>query len=321
LLLDKPTEITSNYALKQVKKLFNQIFKQKIKAGHTGSLDPLATGMLPICIGEATKFARFLLDSDKQYIVTMQLGIKTDTGDIDGNIIQELNNWQEVDLSPTTINRVLDSFIGKYNQVPPIYSAIKKDGVAYYKIARKSKAKGEDLQQLTKPAARLIEIYQIKLLNICKTNKLITLQVHCSKGTYIRSLVEDIAVKLNCLATVRDLRRIAIGNFLEQDLVNLSSLMSTKTVELNSETFQQELLSKLLPLQACLASLKTYKVASNLALKLQQGQVITIENPIDPHVKANTPICIVEVSSSKLIGIGEITADNKLVPKRLLKLA
>jgi tRNA pseudouridine55 synthase len=185
LLLDKPSGITSNRALQMVKHLFNA---KGIKVGHTGSLDPLATGMLPICFGEAAKFSSFLLNSDKRYLVTMQLGLKTDTGDLDGAIIATDDSIKNKYFDQSAINQVLKQFIGKISQIPPIYSAIKQNGVRLYKIARSIKQQSACIEnRQIDPKInitllpRIITIHEIKLLNICNTKKQISLEVFVAK--------------------------------------------------------------------------------------------------------------------------------------------
>ena len=196
LLLDKPTNISSNKILQKIKKLFNAS-----KAGHCGTLDPLATGLLPICFGQATKTATYLTNSSKTYRVTGQFGIKTDTGDIDGKIIDTQNF--ALPKASNEINTVLQSFIGELNQIPPMHSAIKHKGMPLYKYAFKG--------QTIKRAPRKVFIKEISLNSY--SYNLINIDVHCSKGTYIRTLIEDIAKKMNTFATVKDLRRLSIEGF------------------------------------------------------------------------------------------------------------
>lgn len=299
LLLDKPPGVTSNKALQQVKRLFNT----KSKAGHTGSLDPLATGMLPICFGEATKFSTFLFNSDKTYIVIMQLGIKTDTGDLDGAVV-----CQETSLNYCFTNQqigsILANFIGDIWQTPPIYSAIKQNGVRLYKLARKKTA------NIVVPS-RLIKIYSIKLLDYCNIKQQIKLEVHCSKGTYIRTLVEDIAAKLNCLATVIYLRRIAVGYFDNKSkLTDINDL--TKFLAQNNTSQQL-----LLPTETCLVGLKTIRLTLADSMLLKNGQSIQL-SPYNLEYPLNSLICL-KTEKDDLLGVGRIIENNKLVAKRLVK--
>jgi tRNA pseudouridine55 synthase len=227
LLLDKASGITSNRALQQVKHLFGK----KVKAGHTGSLDPLATGMLPICFGKSTKLSGGLLNSDKKYIVTGQFGIKTDTADIDGNVTATQDNINNIfnNLTKELIQLTLEQFIGEIWQTPPIYSALKHNGVRLYKLARQNQ-NNPNINIEIKP--RLIKIYSIKLLNVCNIKHQINLEVHCGKGTYIRTLVEDIAAKLDCLATVSKLHRVSVGDFDSSCMISFNKLLEKSKEEL-----------------------------------------------------------------------------------------
>ena len=205
LLLDKPAGITSNKALQEVKHLFGAA-----KAGHTGSLDPLATGMLPICLGEATKISAFLLDADKRYRVTCRLGITTSTADADGEVVQTR------DFSGITmkhIEKLVPEFSGSISQVPPMYSAVKHQGQRLYALAR------EGIEVERKP--RTVQIYQLLLHSL--NEGLLDLEVACSKGTYIRTLVEDMGEALGCGAHVVQLRRLSVGPF-DGDMVSIDEL-------------------------------------------------------------------------------------------------
>lgn len=206
LLLDKPPKLTSNRALQIVKRLF-----LACKAGHTGSLDPLATGMLPICFGRATKLATQLLAQDKCYQAIAQLGIKTNTGDAEGIILQQK---PVLEYSLEDLENVFQHFRGKILQVPSMFSALKYEGEPLYKLARRG------IEVPRQP--REIEIYNLNLINY-SANQL-TLNVHCSKGTYIRNLVEDIGEMLGCGAHIISLRRYAIGNFTADQMYTLQQL-------------------------------------------------------------------------------------------------
>jgi tRNA pseudouridine55 synthase len=206
LLLDKPSGCTSNAALQRAKKIFNAR-----KAGHTGSLDPLASGMLPLCFGEATKVSAFLLDADKTYRVTARLGQRTDTADADGEVIEEV---PVPCLQESDIRRVLDSFLGAGEQVPPMYSALKVKGRRLYEMARK----GEHIERPARP----IVIHSLNLLSFDADR--LTCDVRCSKGTYIRSLMEDVAGRLGTLAHVEVLRRTGVGSFGELPMLDFETL-------------------------------------------------------------------------------------------------
>ena len=193
LLLDKPLAISSNGALQRAKRLLNAK-----KAGHTGSLDPLATGMLPLCFGEATKFSQYLLDADKHYVVTAKLGSATTTGDSEGEMSEscEHTSWHS-----QQILEIIHSFLGASSQIPPMYSALKFQGQPLYKLARE----GVTIER----PPRAIIIHQIQEIAVSDTE--MSFRVHCSKGTYIRTLVEDIAKKAGTLAHITSLRRIGVG--------------------------------------------------------------------------------------------------------------
>jgi len=206
LLLDKPAGISSNQALQKVKKIFNAK-----KAGHTGSLDPIATGMLPICFGETTKVAHFLLNNDKGYLVTAKFGVSTTTGDREGEILETKSTSK---LSQEIIINALESFKGRYDQTAPLYSALKYEGKPLYYYARK----GIEVPRKT----RTIEIYSIKFESF--ESDILKFHVMCSKGTYIRSLVEDVAKKIDSLAHIQELRRTHFAWFQEADMICLENI-------------------------------------------------------------------------------------------------
>ena len=208
LLLDKPKGLSSNAALQQVKRLYCAR-----KAGHTGSLDPLASGMLPICFGKATKMSQQWLNADKIYHVRAQLGIQTTTGDAEGSIVAEK---AVPDLTPKIIEQTLNRFRGEIQQVPPMYSALKHQGQPLYKLARR----GITIERLP----RAVIIHHLSLLSY--ENHQLELQVHCSKGTYIRTLIEDIGEALHCGAHVVELRRLSVGNFSAEQMISLEQLLA-----------------------------------------------------------------------------------------------
>ena len=193
LLLDKPLMMSSNQAIQKIKKKFN--IK---KLGHTGTLDPLATGLLPVCVGRATRISQFLIDSDKTYQAKIKLGVKTSTGDKEGEIIEASS--VEISHDSLSIDQLLQSFIGKQEQIPPMYSALKYKGERLYKLA----LKGVDVPR----KARSIQIHSIKLLSI--NENCLELIIECSKGTYIRTLAEDIANKFGTVGHIDELRRLDI---------------------------------------------------------------------------------------------------------------
>lgn len=211
IVINKPKGVTSHDVVYKVKKIFNE------KVGHTGTLDPNATGVLPLLIGEGTKLSKYLIEHDKMYKVRLTLGKKTDSADVEGNVIEE----REVDkniLSVQNVQNILDSFIGKSKQTPPMYSAIKVNGKKLYEYARKG--------QTVDIEPREIEIFEINLINI--DNLSIDFTVHCSKGTYIRSLCEDIAEKLETIGYMEELERLKVGDFYINDSITIEELDENK---------------------------------------------------------------------------------------------
>ena len=209
IVINKPQGCTSHDIVYKAKKIFNQ------KVGHTGTLDPNATGVLPLLIGKGTQLSKYLINHDKIYEVVLQLGVKTDTADSEGNVIQK----KEVDktvLNTQYIVNVFNTFIGKQEQIPPMYSAIKVQGKKLYEYAREGKTVD------VKP--RTIEIYKIELLNIDNNNCKLSFKVHCSKGTYIRSLCEDIAKRLNTVGYMESLNRVQVGCFNIKDAISIDFL-------------------------------------------------------------------------------------------------
>lgn len=206
LVINKSKGLTSNDIVKKVKKILNT------KVGHTGTLDPNATGVLPLLLGNATKISKYLINHDKEYEAVIKLGAKTTTADVEGEIIEEKEVNKEK-LKEENIEEVLKNFIGKQQQIPPIYSAIKVNGKKLYEYARQGKE--------VEIKARNIEIYDLKLLKIDSKNDELTINVKCSKGTYIRSLCEDIAVKLETLGYMKELNRIQVGEFNIKDSVTI----------------------------------------------------------------------------------------------------
>lgn len=209
ILINKEKGCTSHDVVYKVKKLTNS------KVGHTGTLDPNATGVLPLLIGEATKISKYLINHDKEYEVVLELGKKTSTADVEGEVIKEKEVPAEI-FEEQHVKEILKTFIGKQEQVPPIYSAIKVNGKKLYEYARKG--------QEVKLEPRKIEIYNIELLNINKDEKQISFRVKCSKGTYIRSLCEDIAEKLGTVGFMKELKRTVVGNFKIENAITVEEL-------------------------------------------------------------------------------------------------
>lgn len=213
LIINKEKGCTSHDIVYKVKKIFNE------KVGHTGTLDPLAEGVLPILIGKGTLCSKYLINHDKKYVVNLALGQKTETADLEGKIIEE-KNIPDKSLRQGEVEKVLKSFIGKQQQMPPIYSAIKVNGKKLYEYARK----GQNVE--IKP--REIEIYDIKLMNIDAQKKQIQFEVFCGKGTYIRSLCEDIAEKLETVGYMENLKRIQVGDFKIEESSKIQELEENK---------------------------------------------------------------------------------------------
>ncbi|MBP7793820.1 tRNA pseudouridine(55) synthase TruB [Acinetobacter portensis] len=284
-LLNKPLGISSNGALQKVRWLF-----RAQKAGHTGALDPLASGLLPICLGEATKFSHYLLDSTKRYQTTIKLGNSTTTGDVEGEVFLE----KEVpELTEEKIKEALDKFIGDIQQVPPMYSALKKDGRPLYELARQ----GIEIEREARP----IHIFAIELLSY--TNDSITLDITCSKGTYIRVLGEDIAQALNTYGHLTYLHRIQTGQF---------ELIPTYTIEYLESLTEMEREALLLPVYAPIDHFPKIQAPEGRAEYFSRG----MESNID-HEAAEQ---VVVFDGDKCLGLAEITDKKRLVPKRVLNL-
>ncbi len=286
LLLDKPFGVSSNHALQQAKHLF-----RAQKAGHTGTLDPLATGMLPICFGEATKFASFLLDTDKRYSTTATLGITTTTGDAEGRILQQ---QQPPVLTEGQIESVLDTFRGQITQIPPMFSALKHQGKPLYELARK----GIEVERKN----RDVTIYRLVLTGHTRTT--LELQVDCSKGTYIRTLVEDIGHTLGCGAHVSMLHRNHVSPFADQPSFSWKSL--------NSMT-QAERDARLLPIDAGLRHFPEVTLDTQQREALFYGRYITIELP------EKAALIRIYDEQHQFLGMGTAKDPQTLKPKRLIQ--
>ena len=292
LLLDKPAGITSNGALQRVKHLYGAA-----KAGHTGSLDPIATGVLPICFGEATKFSQFLLDADKGYMATIQLGVRTTTGDSEGDIVHER---PVPELSNEAIESCLDAFRGEINQIPSMYSAIKLNGQPLYKLARQGIEVERQPRRVTIMALRLIE----------RTHDRWVLSITCTKGTYVRSLAEDIGELIGCGAHVVGLRRRQAGPFAIEETCTLERLEGLK-----AEIGERGLDEALLPVSAAVAEYPVVEMTALTASYFVQGQPVQIAG-----VKNEGLVSVYsEAMDSKVfVGVGEILDDGKIAPRRLI---
>ena len=289
VVLDKPAGMSSNAALQQVKRLFNAN-----KAGHTGSLDPAATGVLPVCLGEATKVSGYLLDSDKAYQVVVKLGVRTDSGDTEGEVVEER---PVPALDEALVESVLASFRGEIEQVPPMYSALKRDGQPLYKLARQ----GIEVER----EPRAVTIHELNLLAFDADT--LTLDVRCSKGTYIRTLAEDIGERLGCGAHVFALRRTLAGPF---DLGQAHTLEALEV--LKQESFAA-LDNILLPIEQALADWPRISLSSDLAYHLKRGQAVLV-----PKAPTQGLVSLFGGEEQRFIGIGYILDDGRVAPKRLM---
>jgi len=290
LLLDKPSGLTSNKALQLTKKLFDAE-----KAGHTGSLDPIATGVLPICFGQATKVSKYLIESSKTYKVTAKLGIKTTTGDREGSVLAE-KKFNKI--KQEKIQEILKIFIGKSEQLPPMFSAIKVDGIRLYKHARKGLTVARKKRQIV--------VHNISLENYYED--LLELIIHCSKGTYIRTLIEDIGTQLNTHAHVSELRRISIDLLESQNINTLKELENAKK--------NQELQKYLLPLDVAIQSLPKICISKEYLSNFCQGQKIKLSHE-DSLLTKNIRVYD---HKDQIVGLGYIENDGLLKPIRVFNL-
>ena len=295
-LLDKPFGLSSNHALQRVRRLFDAN-----KAGHTGSLDPLATGVLPICLGEATKFSQFLLDAEKGYRSTFSLGLRTESGDVDGGEVSR------IDASHITLEQVeqaVETFRGDIEQVPSMYSALKHNGQPLYKLARQ----GIEVER----AARSITIYDYKILDFRPgVIAELDVEVRCSKGTYIRSLADDLGQMLGCGAHVSALHRTLAGPFHEAETLTLSALEELRE---NSEPEQLDHLLK--PMDIAVADRMAVELSETVASYFQLGQEVMSGEAFRNGQEGD--IVRVFREGGAFLGVGTVTEDGKVAPKRLV---
>jgi len=288
LLLDKPKGDTSNGALQRVKRIYNAQ-----KAGHTGSLDPLATGLLPICFGSATKLSAFLLDADKSYWVQVRLGATTTTGDTEGGVLETAPTDQ---ITATDVSKALEGFRGEIQQIPPMYSALKHKGERLYKLARE----GREVER----EPRTISIYELRLQS-CDVPSL-ELEVRCSKGTYVRTLAEDIGGVLGCGAHVTDLRRTGVGPYDADHSITIEQL------ETAAQEGYKALDGLLVPAESALANRPAVTLNPDSTFYVKQGQPVLVPNaPTEGQVRLFDP-------NGLFIGVGEILEDGRVAPKRLM---
>ena len=311
LLLDKPKKMTSNQALQTVKQLFSAS-----KVGHTGSLDPLATGLLPLCFGEATKFSQFLLNSDKTYIVSACLGNKTNTGDAEGEVIESRPVFN---YSVDQLETVLSAFRGTISQIPPMFSALKHKGRPLYKLARQ----GITVER----SPRTVIIHSLRLLDrnnhadisnlhkdcdlrdtqtMSNAKNILNLEIKCSKGTYIRTLIEDIGEALRCGAYVSDLRRLGVADYRAEQMVSLEELQTLSQAECDQ---------KLLSLDSMLNEWPVLKISQAAAYYLYRGQAVLL-----PNLPKQGLLRLLLQESGRFIGVGEILEDGRVAPRRLVDL-
>jgi tRNA pseudouridine55 synthase len=284
--------VSSNKALQEVRQLFNAN-----KAGHTGSLDPLATGLLPICFGEATKVSALMLDDNKRYQVLVQLGVMTDTGDAEGIVIE---TKPVPDLSTEDIQACLQQFTGEIEQIPPMYSALKHNGKKLYELAREGKT--------IERKARRIKIFELKLLDFSKD--WLTLEVFCSKGTYIRSLAEDIGHTLGCGGTVKALRRLEAGLF---------NIEQAKTIEQLMAMSEHDLFQCLINVDKPLEALPSVYLSDEQATAIKYGQSINHLRSPDSNL-GMWQGTIRMYHAGVFLGLGEMLLDGKIAPKKLFNM-
>lgn len=287
LLLDKPIGYSSNQALQKVKWLF-----QAAKAGHSGTLDPMATGVLPICLGEATKFAQYLTDAEKCYLAKIKLGVTTTTADAEGEVIEE----KPVNVTQAQFIEAYQPLLGEIMQVPPMYSALKVDGKALYEYARE----GVEIKR----KARQVTIYSIDLENF--EEDIATVLVRCSKGTYIRTLAEDIGKALGCGAHLAGLRRTATAGYVVENTITIGALEEMALAERDDA---------LMPVDTAIQELPKVILDDDAAYYLRQGQAI--------WQSGQTPDGELRLydEAEQFIGLGYLMSDGKIAPKRLVNLS
>ena len=290
LVLDKPQGCTSNEILQRVKRMYGAA-----KAGHTGSLDPLATGVLPLCFGEATKFSQYLLDADKAYQVKAKWGERTNTSDADGEVVETCSTDS---LNREALETVLEQFKGEIEQVPSMYSALKHKGQPLYKLARE----GVEVER----KARKVRIHQLDLLDFDSGH--FSLYVGCSKGTYVRNLVEDIASAMGNLAHVVELRRIQAGPY------GLDAAVTVETLSQAIDNGGHSALDEyLLPLGSSVDHWPEVKLTEATAFYVRNGNPVQVSgSPLEGWVK-------LVGAENEFIGVGEIDEDGKIAPRRLIK--
>ncbi|WP_045857852.1 tRNA pseudouridine(55) synthase TruB [Teredinibacter purpureus] len=296
LVVDKPAGVTSNDVVQRAKRLF-----YANKAGHTGALDPLATGVLPLCFGEATKFSQYLLDSDKGYISTYRFGLQTDTADADGQVIAEVDASK---LTAKAVEKAIAHYRGDIKQIPPMYSALKRNGQPLYKLARE----GIEVEREARP----VTIYNFELLDFRPGQYAeADVRVECSKGTYIRSLAEDIGRDLGVGAHVQSLRRIQAGPFMEAQVLNLDDIEAERGDD-RAETLDHHLL----PTDAPVAEMPALTLDEHSGFYFLRGQAV-INNEVYQLGDEGDKVRVFQ-STGEFLGVGEITDDSRVAPSRLV---
>lgn len=294
IVVDKPTGMSSNDAVQRAKRLY-----QARKVGHTGSLDPLATGVLPLCFGEATKFSQFLLDSDKKYWVRIRLGVRTDSGDSDGTVLE---TRPVVGVDAAAVEVVLEKFRGAFEQVPSMFSAIKYQGQPLYKLARR----GVEVER----RPRAVTVYSNELTAF--EGDILELEIHCSKGTYVRTIAEEIGEKLGCGAHVCALRRRRAGPYDQTEMVSFDEL--ERQYDAGGLAALDALL---LSVASAVRDWPVVSLSDATAFYIRQGQPVIV-----PHAPTSGRVQLMEQSSEgskqMFIGVGEILDDGRVAPRRLV---
>ena len=285
LLLDKPVGLTSNQALQQAKRLL-----QARKAGHTGSLDPLASGLLPLCFGEATKVSRFLLDADKRYRAVFKLGESTSTGDAEGEVLES----RPLTVSRREIETAIRGFVGTIEQIPPMYSAIKVGGQPLYKLARAGVT--------TERAPRTVTVYEYTILDL--DGPRLTVDIRCTKGTYVRSLAHDLGERLGCGAHVAELRRTAMGGFSIEETVTLTDFEALAGPQARA--------ARLVPADQALKAVPAVTISRHAAFYFCQGQPV-MARPLPPAGWLR-----VYEEGGRFLGLAEVDDDGRAAPRRLM---
>ena len=302
MVLDKPQGLSSNDAVQKAK----QIFAAR-KVGHTGSLDPLATGVLPLCFGDATRFSRYLLESDKKYTARVLLGVSTDSGDADGKVVRERPVGR---LTRAALDKALDAYRGEIQQVPSMFSAVKHQGQPLYKLARQ----GIEVER----KARSVTVYSCVIKEV--EGDELTLDIHCSKGTYVRTIVHELGESLGCGAHVKALRRTMAGPFNESDLVTFEMLAPPRG-EGGEESDRELLDARLQPVWSAVRQWPQVTLTGDAAYYLRQGQPVIV-----PHAPTRGWVRLAEAASAeasegngaRFLGVGEVLDDGRVAPRRLI---